>query len=64
MLKRIALSVIVGVVTALVVALIGVVLVEVHVENIGAFVKGAAPVVGILAGFWYFFTGQTPNNAV
>lgn len=64
MLSRIALAVVVGVITALVVALIGYILVEVGLVSIGGFVKGISALVGLLAGVWFFFTGQTPNNAV
>jgi glutamate mutase epsilon subunit len=64
MIKQVILAIVVGIVTAIVVALIGVVLVEVGVEQIGNFVKGVAAVVGILAGIWYFFTNQTPTRAL
>ena len=62
MLKQLVLAVVVGVITALVVALVGVILVEVGVVQIGNFVKGAATIVGILAAVWYFFTNRTPTS--
>jgi hypothetical protein len=64
MLSRVALSVVVGVVTWIVALLVGWVLVEVSLESIGAFVKGVAPLLGLVAGVWYFFTGETPGRAV
>ncbi len=57
-LQRILVSVIVGVVTGLVVFLVGLVLVEVNVESVGNFVKGVAPLLGFLAGAFYFVTGR------
>lgn len=59
MLSKVAMSVVVGVITALVTALIGIVLVSVGVHDIGEFVKGIAPLVGLLAGVWYFFTNRS-----
>ncbi len=57
-LQRIVVSVVVGVVTGLVVYLIGLVLVEVNVESVGDFVKGVAPLLGLLAGVFYMLTGR------
>lgn len=64
MLKRVLLAVLVGIVAALVTLLVGHILVEVGVEQIGAFVKGVAVLVGLIAGVWYFLTGQTPSQAL
>lgn len=62
MLRQLILAVCVGVVTAIVVALIGVVLVMAHLVEVGNFVKGISAIVGLIAGVWYFFTNQTPTN--
>lgn len=59
MLQRVLLAAVVGVVTALVVALVGVILTEVGFNSVGDFVKGASAVVGLLSAVWYFFTQQT-----
>lgn len=64
MLSRAILAIIVGVVTAIVVAVIGLILVKIGLEQIGSFIKGISGLIGLLAGLWYFVTGQTPNRAV
>lgn len=65
MLKRAMLAVIVAIVTGLVVYFVGLMLVAgggniSAVGQAGMFFKGAAVFVGILAGLWFYLTGQTP----
>lgn len=62
MLKRIILSVIVGIAVALVCLLLGALLITIKVDfavAIGEFLNQYAGVIGLLAGIWYYFTGQT-----
>jgi hypothetical protein len=64
MLRRVILAVVVGVVTALVVGLVGVLLLETDVRvlvSLGSFLKAWATVLGFLAGVWYYITGQSPT---
>ncbi len=58
MVSRILTAVVVGVVTAIVVYLVGLVLVEVNVESIGSFVKNISGLLGLLAAIYYFVTGR------
>lgn len=62
MLRNIILSVIVAVVVTLACVLIGGVLIALEVEiavTIGQFLKSYSGVIGILAGLWHFFAGNT-----
>ena len=64
MISRIVLAIVVGVVTALVVLLLGLILVAMGgsvpvLETIGAFAEKFCWVFGLLAGLWFFFTGRT-----
>lgn len=67
MLRKGILAVVVGVVTALMVALVGSVLAEVNqdmVATLGDFLKTYSFLFGVLAGIWYYFTGETPASRV
>lgn len=67
MVRKVVLSVVVGVVTWLVVALAGSVLESVNQETvaaIGRFLENYAVLFGLLAGVWYFFTNQTPGDVL
>lgn len=56
--SRALMAVVVGVVTGLIVYVIGLVLIEVDVESVGNFVKNIAGLLGLLAGIFYFVTGR------
>lgn len=62
MLTRLVLSVVVGIVTAIVIYLLGVVLIEVDAESVGNFFKNVAGILGLLAGIWYFFVGNNSRH--
>lgn len=49
----------VGVLTGVVVALIGVVLKDFGLGNAGDFIVGVAVIVGVAAGVVHYFTGRT-----
>lgn len=57
-LARVVTAVVVGVVTGIVVYLVGLLLVEVNVENVGNFVKEVSGLLGLLAGLGYLLTGR------
>lgn len=59
MLKRVAASLIVGVVAFLVALFIAVVLKMGNLVTLGTFFETWAFVIGLLAGAWYFITGKT-----
>ena len=59
MLKRLILAILVGIATALVVFLVGVLLALIpFVAPVGVALQGLAWVFGIVAGIWFFLTGQ------
>lgn len=59
MLKRLILAILVGIATALVVYLIGVVLALLPVvAPLGVVLQGLAWIFGIVAGVWFFLTGE------
>lgn len=63
MLKRILLAVIVGLVTAFVIWLVGLILVDVAsgsstVVSIGQVLERFALLAGLIAGLWYYLTGE------
>lgn len=61
MLSKLVLSVVVAVVVTLACTLLGSILIALNVSvaaTLGAFLKGFATVLGILAGLWYFFAGN------
>ena len=62
MLSKVILAVIVAVVTTLGCVLLGGILASLGVTiavTIGTFLKEYAPILGVLAGLWHFFTGGT-----
>ena len=62
MLQRVILAACVGVFTALIILLIGVILVAIKVPiatSIGDFISQWCWVFGLIAGIWFFFTGRT-----
>lgn len=62
MLKRLILSVVVGVIVFLLVLLASVLLISLKVDfavAIGEFLENYAGVFGLLAAIWFFFTGRT-----
>lgn len=62
MITRLILSVVVAAAVGLVCILVGTVLVTLNIpitDAIGSFLRVWGWVVGVLAGLWYFFTGQT-----
>lgn len=63
MIRRVVLSIIVAIVTWILVALVGYGLVEAGISEVGSFVRGVAPLLGVLAGIWYFFAGPTDRIA-
>jgi len=59
MLSRIVLSLIVGLVAFGVTFLVGLVITLVPgIAPVGVFIQAVSPIVGVIAGLWYFFTGQ------
>lgn len=59
LLKRILLSILIGLVAWGIAYLIGLVLTLIpFVAPIGGFIILVSPVVGLIAGVWYFITGQ------
>lgn len=67
LLKKTVLAVCVGVVTAIVIYVIGAIVEDVGVNwthDLGVLLKGFAVILGLVAGVWYFLTGQTPTSAV
>jgi hypothetical protein len=67
MLTRIILALIVAVAVGLLCILLGSVLASLNVpitDTIGSFLRQWGWVIGVLAGLWYFFSGQTwPKGA-
>lgn len=64
MLRRVLLAVIVGVVTAVVLGLVGTLLVDTDTRflvSLGSFLKAWSVVLGFLAGVWYYLTGEKPG---
>lgn len=62
MLSRIILSVIVAIAVTLGCFLLGAILVALKVDiavTVGDFLKNYGGVIGVLAGLWFFFTGNT-----
>jgi hypothetical protein len=62
MVTRIVLACVVGIATALVILLIGLVLVAIKVPiatTVGGFLETWCWVFGLLAAIWFFFTGRT-----
>ena len=62
MISRLVLAVIVAVVVTLACILLGGILIDLKIDiaqTIGAFLRDYGSVLGILAGLWYFFSGQT-----
>jgi hypothetical protein len=62
MLQRVILAACVGIVTALVILLIGIVLVAIKVPiatSVGNFLEQWCWVFGLIAAVWFFFTGRT-----
>lgn len=55
MLSRAVIAIVVGVLAGLLTALVGLLLVEVGVETVGAFVRNISWLVGLLVGLYYFF---------
>lgn len=67
MVKRIILALVVGVVTTLVIMLVGVILVSIDIswtKTIGQFFQNWAALLGLLAAVWYYFTLGTPVSRV
>jgi len=62
MMTRLVLAACVGVFTALIILLIGVILVAIKVPiatSVGDFLEQWCWVFGLIAGIWFFFTGRT-----
>jgi hypothetical protein len=62
MVQRVIIAVLVAVIVALVLPLLGSILIDLKADiavTIGQFLKGNATVIGLIAGLWYFFTGQS-----
>lgn len=62
MIARLVLAVVVAVVVTLVCILLGGILADLKVDiavTIGRFLRDYGAVLGVLAGLWYFFSGQT-----
>lgn len=57
-LARILSAIVVGIVTGLIVYIIGLVLVELNLDAIGTFVKSIAGLLGLLAAVYYAVTGR------
>ena len=60
MINRIILAVVVGVAVTLACVLVGGLLATLKVDfavTVGAFLKGYAGVIGLLAALWYYFAG-------
>lgn len=64
MVSRVILSIIVGVVTWLLTMLVGMVLVQATLDDLGRFVTSVSPIVGLVAGVWYFFAGSDRGRVV
>ena len=61
MLKRVLIAILIGIIVAIVVYLIGLVIALVpNLVTIGHFIEDVSPIVGILAGIYYFVTGKNP----
>lgn len=61
LLKRILLAILIGIVAAGVTFLIGLVLTLIpFAQPVGMFIQAVSPVVGVIAGLWYFITGRNP----
>lgn len=58
MLSRVITAIIVGIVTALVVYLIGILVSPVSAA-IGGFLESISYIAGLLAGLWYFFANRS-----
>ena len=64
MLTRLILAVIVGIVTFIVLYVVGALLATVDVtwvSTLGSLLKQFSSLLGLIAGVWYYFTGQTPH---
>ena len=60
MIKRVIMSILVGVITALIVFVIGALISVIPViAPVGEVLKWLAPVFGLVAGIWYFLSGRT-----
>jgi hypothetical protein len=59
MLMRVAASVVVGVVTWIVVALVGILVSRFLDGQVGSFITGVAVLLGFLAAVWFYVTGRT-----
>ena len=57
--RRILVSVVVGALTWIAVAFVGLLVSKFLDGDIGAFVTNFSVLVGVLAGCWYYFTGRT-----
>lgn len=59
MLSKVVVAVVVGVITWIVVAFIGLLVSKYLDGDIGGFISGIAVLFGVLAAVWYYFTGRT-----
>lgn len=57
--SRVLVAVVVGIVAALLTALVGIIVAELGSGDVGRFLQGISWLVGVLAGVWYYFTGRT-----
>jgi len=60
MITRVLLSILVGLIAGGVCFLVGLILTLLpFVAPVGAFLQAVSPIVGLIAGVWYFLTGRT-----